>query len=249
MKYKSVKKKIKIKEKITYILLSPIRWICVPTEKYYYKIKNIREKKNEKKRYSPKEIKDVVQYLIDYWSDGEEVFFIVMTDKFLSFENNNIKTPETMLSHMFEGMYGEHKKIKKKAEHIYRYQQEEYFKAFRELCSSPISEEEKRQYFPKYELDKIKDIDVYKGGYNMNMNMNTVLNRIDKLDNKYDKKIDISSNKLDDVNNNYNNLNREVGEIKTRVNDIYNRISFWKIYIMAPLITSIITAIIMKFIN
>ena len=87
------------------------------------------------------------------------------------------------------------------------------------------------------------------GGYNMNMNMNTVLNRIDKLDNKYDKKIDILSNKLDDVNNNYNNLNREVGEIKTRVNDIYNRISFWKIYIMAPLITSIITAIIMKFIN
>lgn len=97
----------------------------------------------------------------------------------------------------------------------------------------------------------------HKGGYIMGDNV--ILDRINALDDKYDKKIDALSNKLDGVinnlNNNFSNINREIGEVKANVNSIKedldkieDRIKFWKIYIVAPIITSIITAILMNFI-
>lgn len=43
--------------------------------------------------------------------------------------------------------------------------------------------------------------------------MNTILECLDKLDEKYDNKI-----------NNFNNLNKEVGELNTKVDDIKKKI-------------------------
>lgn len=85
------------------------------------------------------------------------------------------------------------------------------------------------------------------GGYNMDIDR--ILDHLVKLDDKYDKKIDMLSNKLDNVIDSLNKLNREVGEIKTDVDNIDKRSSFWKSYIMAPIITSVITAILVKIIG
>lgn len=82
------------------------------------------------------------------------------------------------------------------------------------------------------------------GGYDVDTNK--ILERIDKLDEKYDMKIDKLDNKLDNINNNFNNLNREAGEINARIGNLEKRNSFWSVYILAPIITSIITAILIR---
>lgn len=77
--------------------------------------------------------------------------------------------------------------------------------------------------------------------------MNTILECLDKLDEKYDNKIDNLSNKLDDVINNLNNLNREVGELNTKVDDIKKK-SFKSRYliIITVIMTTIAVGIILK---
>lgn len=155
MKYATSKKIRKIKDKIIKILISPLRWVCVPI---YSQIEELRKKR----RYSEKQIRKVVQYLIDYWTNDESEFYVILDDNYNPLDDWYIKTPYQMQTDMSWGWYGENKRIKNKANHIYYYQKEEYFKIFRELCGTPMTFEEKQQYFNLYEANKIKDRDVCK---------------------------------------------------------------------------------------
>ena len=93
---------------------------------------------------------------------------------------------------------------------------------------------------------------VQKGGRGMDVNIDRIINRIDKLDEKFDNtidtKIDTLDNKLnsriDKLNDKFDNINREVGEIKNSVNTLEKRYSYWKSFIIAPIITSVLTSII-----
>lgn len=76
------------------------------------------------------------------------------------FEYSNVKSLYEMLAYMSTGHRNEHKKIKEKAEYIYRHQKEDYMRIFKELCGTPITLEEKRQVFGKYGTNMIKDRDV-----------------------------------------------------------------------------------------
>ena len=59
MNYSNKKKLRKAKHVIEDILLFPVRCVCTPIYKLSQKLK-------KKKRYSEKQIRKVVQYLIDY---------------------------------------------------------------------------------------------------------------------------------------------------------------------------------------
>ena len=155
MKYATSKKIRKIKDKIIKILISPLRWVCVPI---YSQIEELRKKR----RYSEKQIRKVVQYLIDYWTENTNEFFVILDDGYNPFDYSNIKTLYYMQSGMSWGWRGENKRIKNKASYIYFYQKEEYIKTFRDLCRNLLTLEEKKQYFNRYEVSKIKDRDVCK---------------------------------------------------------------------------------------
>jgi hypothetical protein len=150
MNYSTTKKIRKIKEKIIDILLYPIR--CVGTPIYNYLQKNKKEK-----QYSEKQIRKTVKYLIDYWTDGEDGFYVLLDDDYNPFDCSNISTPYNMQSNMNWGWNGENRKIKDKASHMYFYQKEQYLNIFKELCGSLMTLTEKEQWFDKYDMYKIKD--------------------------------------------------------------------------------------------
>jgi hypothetical protein len=140
-------------------MLFPIIYVCTPIYKLY-------KKHEEAKRYSDKQIRSTIQYLIDYWANDEDEFYIIFNNyNPLNEESSSVKTPFDMQSDMSWGWNGENKKIKKKASHIYYYQKEQYLKILEELCleicENPMTEEEKKQHF-KYYFNRIKDIETYK---------------------------------------------------------------------------------------
>lgn len=90
---------------------------------------------------------------------------------------------------------------------------------------------------------------VQKGGHGMDANIDRIIDRIDKLDEKLNSRIDKLESKIDKLNDKLDNINREVGETKTCVDLLENRHSFWKVYILAPIITSIVTIILMQIIS
>jgi len=155
MNYARMKKLRKIKEKIIDILLFPIRCVCTP-------IYNLSEKLKQNKRYSDKQIRKVIQYLIDYWMNDEENFYVLIDDGYNLSEYSNISTPFYMQWHMSWGWRGEYKKIKNKASHIYCYQEEDYLRIFKELCGEPMTLEEKQKWFNGYIFHQIKDRDICK---------------------------------------------------------------------------------------
>lgn len=154
MKYSTNIKIRDYKNKIIDIILFPIRVIGTPV---YDKI----EKRKRQKKYSEKEIKNAVQYLIDYWTDSNSEFYIIL-DGYSPFDGYSILTPFDMYFDMSNGWYGEHKKIKNKIRHIYHYQNEQYLNAFKQLCKTPMTLEEKKEWFNKWDLYKIKDKEIYK---------------------------------------------------------------------------------------
>lgn len=118
------------------IILFPIRVICTPIYKLSKKI-------TSQKKYSYKTIKKLVQYCIDYHLNYDDSIYIAF-DNWVSEECRDY------------GVYGysslhdiswDHKRAKKKLNHIYYYQKDEYIKAVKELCGSPLSEEEKKREF------------------------------------------------------------------------------------------------------
>jgi hypothetical protein len=155
MKYLTIKKLNKIKDKLIDILLFPVRCVCTPVYKLI-------QKKKENMRYSEKQIEKVVQYLIDYWTDNQEEFYIIMDVNYNPFDYNNVKTPYGMQSDMSWGWNGENRRIKNKARHIWCYQQEQYLNIFKKLCGTPMSLEEKKNWFDDFDLYKLKDRAIYK---------------------------------------------------------------------------------------
>lgn len=155
MNYNTAKKLRNLKYVIIDIILFPVRLICAPFIKMY-------EKHKGNKKYSNKEIRKVVQYLIDYWSDSCNNFYIIADDNFDPFGISNIKTLGCMQSHMSWGWYGENKKIKEKARHIYHNQKDKYIDMFKELLGKPMTLEEKKNDFGSYQIKSIKNRIVYK---------------------------------------------------------------------------------------
>ena len=155
MSYSTTKKLRKIKDVIMDVLFFPMRCVCTPIYKLH-------EKYIENKRYSEKQIRKVVQYLIDYWTDDEEEFYIIADDKYNPFDYSNIQTAYQMQSNMSWGWSGENKRIKFKARHIYNYQKDEYLNMFIKILGEPMTFEEKRQDFKNYQINDIKDRLIYK---------------------------------------------------------------------------------------
>lgn len=155
MKYSNTKKLRKVKKIIEDILLFPIRCVCTP-------IYNLSKKYKGKKLYSDKQIRKTVQYLIDYWSDKEDEFYIIADDEYNPFDCSNVTNPYHMQADMSWGWSGENKRIKKKASHMYFKQKRQYITMFDELCGTPMTLDEKNKWFNKYDVNKIKDRIVYK---------------------------------------------------------------------------------------
>jgi len=152
MSYSQNKKSRKIKRKIENILLFPVRCICTPIYKISQKYKN-------NKIYSDKEIKKTVQYLIDYWTDGESEFYIFIDDGYKAFDYSNVTTPFYMQADMG---WSRNKKIKTKASHMYYHQKDKFLIALRELCGAPMSYEDKIEWFDKYRAHEIKNRELCK---------------------------------------------------------------------------------------
>ena len=148
--YKTTKKIKKIEEIIIDVLLFSVRCICTPIYK-------ISEKKKKEKRYTDKEIRKTIQYLIDYWTDGQSELYVILDDDYNPFDYDNVTTPYHMEADMSWGWHGENKKVKNKSSHIYHYQKEQYLNIFKELCNTPMTLEEKKQWFDTFDISKVKD--------------------------------------------------------------------------------------------
>ena len=150
MNYSTTKKVRKIKDKVIDILLFPLRCICTPIYKLLQKIQ-------KDKRYSEKQIRKAVQYLIDYWSDKEDEFYIILDDDYNPFDYGNISTPFHMGLDMSWGWSGENKRMKNRVSHIYHCQKEQYLNMFKELCGTPMSWEDKKKSFDSFNVYKIEN--------------------------------------------------------------------------------------------
>jgi len=142
VKFKRTKQFVKIKNKIFKVLLFPLRCICIPIYKLY-------EKQKQEKRYSYKTILNLVQYCIDYHLHNNDYIYIIFDDYVGEEVTDYGGYGYRNLCDISWGWNGEYKKIKKKIEHIYYYQKENYIKAVKELCGSSLTNEEKKQEFTK----------------------------------------------------------------------------------------------------
>jgi len=145
-KYKRTKKLTQIKHKALKIIFCPLR--CINTLIY-----NLYEKYRKNKRYPYKTILNLVQYCIDYHLNNEDYIYVVYTD----FIGRNADEFGCYgyheLTNISCGWNGEHKRIKKKIEHIYSNQNEECIKAIKEICGEPMSKDELKTNFTKEKTD------------------------------------------------------------------------------------------------
>jgi len=153
MKYSTVRKYKRLQEKIIDCLLFPIRYIGTP-------IYNALEKNKKIKKYSEKQIRRTVQYIIDYYLDNEDdEFYIIADNNYNPFDYCNVSTPFHMYMNM---MWSGNTKVKNRASHMYCYQKQQYIDMFKNLCGKPMSLEEKKQWFDSFDVIKIKNRPVYK---------------------------------------------------------------------------------------
>lgn len=84
------------------------------------------------------------------------------------------------------------------------------------------------------------------GGYSMDMN--AILDRIDKLDNKYDSKLDDIKDKLHSTDKKVDGIETKLDSmnetLKTMQKEQEEKKKFWSKVILAPIVTSIISGII-----
>jgi len=130
----------KIKGKIINIILFPIRIVITP-------IYNLYEKYKSKKKYSYKTIKKLVQYCIDYHLNNDNNIYVTLDDWISSECEDSGIYSYSSLCDISWGWSGEHKRVKHKLNHIYFNQKEEYIKVIKELCGTPLSDEEKKKEF------------------------------------------------------------------------------------------------------
>ena len=101
------------------------------------------------KRYSYKTIKKLVQYCIDYQLNYDNHIYVVFDDwvskecsDYGMYSYNNLRN-----------ISWSHRGAKRKIDHIYHKQKDEYVQAVKELCGSPLSDEEKKKEFTRKNND------------------------------------------------------------------------------------------------
>jgi hypothetical protein len=136
--YKTRKQIQRIKDKIVDILLFPIRIVCTPIYKLNEKIKI-------QKKYSYKTILKLVQYCIDYHLNYGNFIYIVFKD----WVDEDCRSSGIYGYSSLRDISWNHKRVKRKIDHIYFYQKDEYIKAVKELSGTPLSDEEKKKEFTR----------------------------------------------------------------------------------------------------
>lgn len=136
--YKTKKQIQKINSKLLDIILFPIRIICIPIFKLTEKIKI-------QKKYSYKTILKLVQYCIDYHLNYDDSIYIA----FDNWVNEDCSSNGIYSYGSLCDISWSHKRVKRKILHIYHDQKDDYIRAVKELCGTPLSQEEKKKEFTR----------------------------------------------------------------------------------------------------
>ena len=136
--YKTAKQIQKIKDKIIDVISFPVRVV-------FTGIYKILEKAKIQKKYSYKTIKKLVQYCIDYHLNYDNSIYIA----FDNWVDEDCSSSGIYSYSSLCDISWSHRRAKNKISHIYYNQKDEYIKAVKELCGTPLSEEEKKQEFTR----------------------------------------------------------------------------------------------------
>lgn len=90
-----------------------------------------------------------MQYCIDYHLNHDDHIYVALNDWVSEECSDDGVYGYSNLSNISRGWNGENKKVKKKIDHIYNYQKDEYIKAVKELSGTPLSDEEKKKEFTR----------------------------------------------------------------------------------------------------
>jgi len=94
-----------------------------------------------------------VQYCIDYHLNYDDSIYIA----FANWVDEDCGSSAIYSYSSLCDISWNHKKVKRKINHIYHYQKDEYIQVVKELCGTPLSNEEKKQEFTR----SLKDGETY----------------------------------------------------------------------------------------